>query len=73
MNFNDYLAAFKNKTDVFFNAQAQCYDSGKDSQLLLYADIEKQAFYEFISQYEEKKLFENTQKYINHPESRCPD
>ena len=59
MMFIDYLNNFKNKTDRFLNAEAQCYDSGKESQLLLYSDVERSVFYELVSQYEEKKLFDN--------------
>ena len=59
MEFKDYLLNFKNKTDAFFKKEAQSYDSGKDSQLLLYTAIEKDAFYELLSQYEAKMLFNN--------------
>jgi len=59
MDFNDFLICFKNKTNAFFNAEANCYASGKESQLLLYSNIEKDVFYKLLSQYEEKKLFEN--------------
>ena len=59
MMFTEYLNNFRKKTDSFFNAEAQCYDSGKDSQLLLYSDIERSVFCELASQYENKKLFDN--------------
>ena len=59
MEFNEYLINFKNKADSFFNIEAQCYDSGKDSQLLLYNNVEKESFYKLLTQYEEKKLFDN--------------
>ena len=59
MSFNEYLMNFKSKTNAFLNAEAQCYDSGRDSQLLLYNNIDRDSFYKLLSQYEEKKLFEN--------------
>lgn len=59
MSFNEYLTNFKNKTDAFFNAEAQCYNSGKDSQLLLYDNIDRDSYFVLLSQYEEKKLFDN--------------
>ena len=59
MEFNEYLINLKNKADSFFNTDAQCYDSGKDSQLLLYNNVEKEAFYKLLSQYEKKKIFDN--------------
>ncbi|MEE1503486.1 MAG: MBL fold metallo-hydrolase, partial [Acutalibacteraceae bacterium] len=59
MKFNEYLISFKNKTDAFLKIEAQSYDSGKDSQILLYNNIEKNVFHELISRYEEKKLFDN--------------
>ena len=40
MMFTEYLNSFKCKVNSFFEAEAQCYDSGVDSQLLLYTDIE---------------------------------
>lgn len=59
MDFNEYLTNFKNKTNAFFNSETQCYDSGKVSQLLLYSNIDSESFYALLSQYEEKKLFDN--------------
>lgn len=59
MSFNEYLTNFKNKTDAFFNAEAQCYNSGKDSQLLLYDNIDRDSYFDLLSQYEEKKIFDN--------------
>ncbi len=59
MSFNDFLINFKNKTDAFFKTGARCYDSGENSQLLLYSDIEKSSYYELIKIYENNKLFEN--------------
>lgn len=59
MDFNEYLIKFKNHADTFFKTEAQCYDSGKNSQLLLYSNIEKSSFYSLISEYEANKLFEN--------------
>ncbi len=69
MEFKNFLICFKNKTDALFNAEANCYDSGKDSQLLLYSNIEIAAFYELLSQYKEKQLFEN--KIENNEFSFC--
>ena len=48
MNFSKFLIDFKGKTDTFFNTEAQCYDSGKDSQLLLYSNIQKASFDELV-------------------------
>ena len=59
MSFNDYLTNFKNKADAILNQDAQCYDSGKDSKLLLYKNVEKDAFYKLLTQYEGKELFNN--------------
>ena len=59
MDFNTYLIDFKNKTDAFFNNEAQCYASGENSQLLLYSNIEKSSYYELIEKYKNKKLFDN--------------
>ncbi len=60
MEFIEYLNSLKKKSDDFFNAEAQCYDSGKKSQLLLYRNVKKESFYELTSQYEELKIFDNT-------------
>ena len=59
MSFNEYLTNFKNKTDAFFNVEARCYNSGKDSQLLLYDNIDRDSYFILLSQYEEKKIFDN--------------
>lgn len=59
MDFSKYLIDFKSKADAFLKADAQSYDSGKYSQLLLYNAIEKEAFSELASQYEDKKIFDN--------------
>ena len=59
MDFNKYLIDFKSKTDAYLKSEAQCYDSGVDSQLLLYYDVEKHAFNELVAQYEGKKLYDN--------------
>lgn len=59
MGFNEFLTDFKNKTATFFNCEAECYNSGEKSQLLLYKNIEKVRFRELIVQYENNKLFEN--------------
>ncbi len=69
MDFNEYFINFKNKTDIFFKIEADCYDSGKDSQLLLYKNIDKDIFYELLSQYQENKLFDN--KIENNEFSFC--
>ena len=49
MGFNEFLIDLKNKTDAFFNAEALCYDSGENSLLLLYNNVEKTNFYELIN------------------------
>lgn len=59
MDFSKYLIDFKSKADAFLKADAQSYDSGKYSQLLLYNAVEKEAFLELASQYEDKKIFDN--------------
>ncbi len=59
MIFYEYLTVFKNKTDSFFKSEAQCYNSGESSQLLLYNNIEKDTFYELLTQFDDKKLFDN--------------
>ena len=59
MMFTEYLNSFKCKVNSFFEAEAQCYDSGADSQLLLYTDIEKDKYNSLIALFEDKRLFEN--------------
>lgn len=59
MEFNEFFINFKNNTDAFFSAEAQCYNSGEDSRLLLYSNIEKAKYYDIIKKYESNKLFDN--------------
>lgn len=59
MDINRYLVNFKNNIDAFLNSAACCYDSGENSQLLLYNNIEKEAFNDLLCQYKDKKLFDN--------------
>lgn len=59
MGFNEFLTDFKNKTDAFFNCEAECYNSGENSQLLLYKSVEKARFCELTAKYESNKLFDN--------------
>ncbi len=59
MSFYDFLINFKNKTDAFFEAEAQSYNSGENSQLLLYNNMEKTSYYGLIEKYKNNKLFDN--------------
>ncbi len=59
MEFKDFLVDFKNKADSLFNTEANCYNSGKNSQILFYNNVEKDSFYQIISKYKDNKLFEN--------------
>lgn len=59
MEFNEFFISFRNKTDDFFKTESQCYNSGDNSQLLLYKNIERVSFNELVSQYSENKLFGN--------------
>lgn len=59
MKFNEYLTAFKNKTDNFFESEAMCYNSGENSKLLLYKNIDKDVFSGLLVQYEVNKIFDN--------------
>ena len=59
MEFNEYLISFKNKADALFEIEAICYDSGESSRILLYNNIEKEAFCKLVSEYKSSRLFEN--------------
>ncbi len=59
MDFNEYLIEFKSKVNAFFNCEAMCYNSGEGSELLLYSNIENECFCELVSDYKNKRLFDN--------------
>ncbi len=60
MDLKNYSINFKNKADSYFGCESLCYESGELCTLLLYKNIEKSSFKNFVSQFEDKKLFENT-------------
>ncbi len=60
MEFERFLADFKKNADALFEKESLAYDSGENSKVIIYNQIEKNVFLELVNKFSKSKLFENS-------------